>query len=81
MQNLAYLRLKNLTFGYTLPEKALKAMHVHDLRVYFSGENLWYWSPLRSKYVDPEFLAMASDKNGTSYAMYKTFSFGITVKF
>lgn len=81
LQNLAYIRLKNLTLGYTLPEKALSAMHMKDLRIYFSGENLWYWSPLHSKYVDPEFLTMDSDKNGKSYAMYKTFSFGITLKF
>ena len=44
LQNAAYLRLKNLTLGYTLP---IKAKSVQRARVYFSGENLWYWSPMK----------------------------------
>lgn len=81
LQNLAYLRLKNLTIGYTVPQKALAKAGISNLRVYFSGENLWYTSPLHSKYVDPEFLAVASDKNGNTYSFYKTFSFGVTLDF
>lgn len=81
LQNLAYLRLKNLTIGYTVPKKVLAKAGISNLRVYFSGENLWYTSPLRSKYVDPEFLAIASDKNGDTYSFYKTFSFGVTLDF
>ena len=83
MQNLAYLRLKNLTFGYTLPEKLTMKANISRLRVYFSGENLWYTSPVKkhNKYVDPELLAIASNKNGDTYSFYKTFSFGVTVTF
>ena len=81
LQNLAYLRLKNLTVGYTIPQKALRKAGISNLRVYFSGENLWYTSPLHSKYVDPELLAIASDKNGDTYSFYKTFSFGVTLEF
>ena len=81
LQNLAYLRLKNLTIGYTIPQKALRKAGISNLRVYFSGENLWYTSPLHSKYVDPELLAVASDKNGDTYSFYKTFSFGVTLEF
>lgn len=81
LQNLAYLRLKNLTLGYTIPQKALRKAGISNLRVYFSGENLWYWSPLHSRYVDPELLAVASDKNGNTYSFYKTFSFGVTLEF
>lgn len=81
LQNLAYLRLKNLTVGYTIPQKALRKAGISNLRVYFSGENLWYTSPLHSKYVDPELLAIASDKNGDTYSFYKTFSFGVTFEF
>lgn len=81
IQNLAYLRLKNLTVGYTIPPKAVRKAGISNLRVYFSGENLWYCSPLHSKYVDPELLAIASDKNGDTYSFYKTFSFGVTLEF
>lgn len=83
LQNLAYLRLKNLTLGYTLPEKLTMKAKISKLRVYFSGENLWYTSPVKkhNKYVDPELLAIASNKNGDTYSFYKTFSFGVTVTF
>ncbi|MCS3283257.1 hypothetical protein NXV73_12890 [Bacteroides salyersiae] len=39
IQNVAYLRLKNLTVGYTLP--VLKK-YLQQIRIYFTGENLAY---------------------------------------
>lgn len=55
LQNIGYLRLKNLTFGYTLPGKLTKKIDVSKARVYFSGENLFYFAPgLHSNYIDPE---------------------------
>ncbi len=82
LQNLAYLRLKNLTIGYTLPDKWMSKAGISKLRVYFSGENLWYASPLKkyNKYIDPEFLRMGGTV-GNAYSMCKTFSFGVTLEF
>ncbi len=82
LQNLAYLRLKNLTVGYTLPDKWMSKVGISKLRVYFSGENLWYASPLKkiNKYIDPEFLRMGGAE-GNAYSMCKTFSFGLTLEF
>lgn len=55
IQNIAYCRVKNVTFGYTLPSKILDRIKMKDLRIYFTGENLGYLAPgLHSKYVDPE---------------------------
>ena len=56
LQNLRYLRLKNLTVGYTIPVKLTGKVHLDKVRFYFSGENLTYWSPLKkiTKYIDPE---------------------------
>ena len=60
---------------------------MEKVRVYFSGENLCYWSPMKknTKYIDPE---AAFDRNGgdgvMSNAFYpwsKTFMFGIDVTF
>ncbi len=84
LQNLAYIRLKNLSFGYSLPEKVLSKIKLAGVRFYFSGENLWYGSPLKkvNKYVDPEHLAGGGNSsNADSYSFYKTYSFGVTVKF
>lgn len=84
LQNAAYLRLKNLTVGYTLPLK--KNNILQSLRIYFTGENLWYTSPLKkySKTVDPEMATASASYNsgsGVGYGFSKTFSFGIDIKF
>ena len=42
LQNAAYIRLKNITLGYTLPLKPNKA--VEKVRFYVTGENLWLWT-------------------------------------
>lgn len=72
LQNIRYLRLKNLTIGYTLPQKWTRAIHVDKVRFFFSGENLAYWSPLKkyTKYLDPE-SAYRRDTGKTSTGMYK----------
>ena len=56
LQNLRYLRLKNLTVGYTIPAKVTGRAGLDKVRIYFSGENLACWSPLKkiTKYIDPE---------------------------
>ena len=83
LQNIGYLRLKNLTVGYTLPKKWVQKAGLGSVRVYFSGENLWYWSPMKKHdaYMDPE-NAMAE---GSSWVYYypwqKSFSLGIDIDF
>ena len=79
LQNLAYLRLKNLSIGYTFPEKWMSKAKISRMRVYFSGENLWYWSALHSKYLDPE-MAIANSQSNT-YSFCKTFAFGLSLEF
>lgn len=88
LQNVSYLRLKNITFGYTVP---FKNAFISSCRFYFSGENLFYWSPFKkvTKYVDPE-LAVASGTyitskmsgtTGTGYTMPLTLTFGLNINF
>ena len=78
LQNIGYLRLKNLTFGYTLPQKITKKASISKLRFYFSGENLFYFAPgLHGKYVDPE-MAMTGG-NLRLYPWQKSFFFGIDI--
>ncbi len=86
LQNLRYLRLKNVSVGYTLPKKVSSLAGLEKVRVYFSGENLAYWSPLKriTRYVDPEAAANLvngdDDPNG-NYPWSKTFMFGIDITF
>lgn len=46
LQNVAYIRLKNIQLGYNLPNSIVSAVKMKNARVYVSGENLWGWSPL-----------------------------------
>ena len=46
LQNVAYIRLKNLQFGYNIPQQIISKAKIQNLRVYFSAENIWAWSPL-----------------------------------
>lgn len=79
LQNLAYCRLKNLTVGYTLPTSLTRKAKIDKVRLYFSGENLFTLTKLKSDYLDPE--QMTVDSNGRVYPYSKTFSFGIDVTF
>ena len=84
LQNLRYLRFKNLTIGYTVPSSLTKKIGVDLVRVYFSGENLCYWSPLKkhTKYIDPEGAFSRSDVyNNAFYPWQKTYMFGIDITF
>ena len=84
LQNVRYLRLKNLTIGYTLPKNVSKVVGLSSARVYFTGENLQYWSPLKkhSIYVDPEgALNRDGSYNRMFYPWQKSFMFGIDIKF
>lgn len=85
LQNLRYLRLKNLTVGYTLPANLTKKASIDMVRFYFSGENLCFWSPIKknSKYVDPEAVIDRSNDvyQNAYYPWAKTFMFGIDITF
>lgn len=84
IQNLRYLRFKNLTVGYTIPTNLTKKIHIDKIRVYFTGENLCYWSPLKkhTKYLDPEAaFSRDGDGNGGFYPWPKTYMFGLDIAF
>ena len=72
-----HLRLKSLTFGYTLPRRWMRKLLVDNARVYFSGSNLLTWA--KWKHYDPE-----TPVNGEVFCEtppMRTFSFGIQLSF
>lgn len=73
----SYLRLKNLTFGYSLPENACRKIHLKSLRLYLEGTNLF----TLTKYTgfDPE-VGTDSIDWGT-YPITRTVSLGLDIKF
>lgn len=79
LQNAAYMRLKNLQLGYTLPKSLVSKIGLQNLRVYVSGENLLTITSLE-KVIDPE-LAGYGWQGGMSYPLSRTYSFGLSVNF
>ena len=81
LQNIGYCRLKNLTVGYTLPEKLTKRVEIESVRIYFSGENLAYYSPgFHCDYIDPE-QASHVGKRAPIYPWQKSYMLGIDINF
>lgn len=79
MQNAAYLRMKNITVGYTLPSRWLRNSGLSSVRFYFSGENLFERSKIKVA-LDPE--SISHDwPPGAIYPFQRTYSFGVNVKF
>ena len=78
---MAYLRLKNLTFGYTLPQHLTRKIYLEKVRVYFSGENLFELINNTNGAFDPEINtgdgSMSNGVFGRTDPMYRTISFGI----
>ena len=68
-----YLKLRNLTIGYTLPKNISRKIYAENLRVYFSGENLWTITSFPG--LDPEM------RSGEGYATMRQLSFGLNVTF
>lgn len=76
LQNAAYVRLKNLTVGYTLPKCLLEKTPIERIRFYYSGENLFLISGLYDGYkVDPENLGFQY------YPLQRHHSIGVNITF
>ena len=86
--NMAYLRCKTLTLGYTIPRAMTQKAYINNLRVYVTAENLFDFNKLKDVPVDPETgittgsnaagVEQTDPRNfGRSYPYQRTLSFGI----
>jgi TonB-linked SusC/RagA family outer membrane protein len=73
--NAAYLRLKNLQIGYSLPEAFISRARISRARIYFSGFDLWEKHDVKGGW-DPEAAA-----NGFNYPFQRLYSFGVDLTF
>ncbi|KAA6334574.1 TonB-dependent receptor SusC [termite gut metagenome] len=76
VKNAAYVRLKNLQVGYTIPRRALAKVPISNLRLYFSADNVFTVSDFWKQY-DVE----APVGNGSFYPILRNISFGVDLKF
>lgn len=90
MLDVSYIRLKNILFGYNLPQKWVQKIHLSRASIFFSGENLWDWSPMY-KYIKGslDVLGLGTDPenhdttagSGGCYPIMASYSFGINLTF
>ncbi|MGM9699611.1 MAG: SusC/RagA family TonB-linked outer membrane protein [Prevotella sp.] len=85
VEDASFLRLQNVTVGYTLPKKWMKSVFLESVRIYFTGYNLFCFTGYDG--YDPE-VDTSSKRNpmcpGIDYAAYpksRTFVGGINVTF
>lgn len=90
--NAGYVRLKNITLGYTLPAVLTQRVRIDRLRIYVTGENLVEWSEV-ADYFDPEAISDIDVKfnpgtnpgrttgKGYAYPFQRRYAFGVQLDF
>jgi len=85
--NMAYLRMKNITLGYTLPAAIAGRLKMNKARIYVNAENLLTFDKLGDVPIDPEIdfsqTQLTNDRAGFGrvYPYRKTISAGIQITF
>ncbi|MDD7885451.1 TonB-dependent receptor [Flavivirga sp. 57AJ16] len=79
LRDASFLRIKNITLGYSLPSDVIQKVGMQRLRLYMSAEN--YFTFKSSEYVgfDPEITT--GQNNGLNYPIMKRLTFGININF
>lgn len=79
----SYLRLKNITFSYNLPQNFLKKINVQSAMLFVSGSNIWTVTQWPG--IDPELISSFTTSqmtlNEDPYPLSKTFTLGVKVEF
>ncbi|RYY28641.1 MAG: TonB-dependent receptor [Sphingobacteriaceae bacterium] len=78
----AYLRLNNLTLGYTIPAALLKRANISRLRVYVTSQNLFVLK--RYSGSSPELFntnVLEAGIDATNYPVTRTLAFGVNLQF
>lgn len=79
----SFIRLRSLTFSYTVPPKYLSKFYIKGLRAYFQGDNLFVltkytgWDPETNNSMNPHTFGVAT----LGVPQPRTFSFGVNLSF
>jgi hypothetical protein len=71
-QDASYVRLRNATLAYTLPNKWSEKIGLSRVKIYVAGDNLW---------TDTKYLSYSPEEEADAYPETKNYSFGINIKF
>lgn len=76
LQNAGYIRLKNITLSYDLPQPLMQRIGVGNAQVFVTGMNLWEYTKMR-KPLDPETIQSAA----IEYPMQRIGTVGLNLNF
>jgi hypothetical protein len=70
--DMSYLRIKNITLGYSLPQSLIRRVNINKCRIYASIENFFTFDNLRGLPIDPEEISGYSMWNTSNYNLGRT---------
>ncbi len=74
----SYLNFQSFTIGYSFPKKWVKVLGLRKIRIYATGENLWFWSARKG--LDPRYSYQVTTVNDT-YTPARTIMGGLQLTF
>ncbi len=82
----SYLKLRNVTLAYQLPEKLIKDTNINSIKFSLTASNFLLWTPGENAYIDPETTSFGNDisaKFGEFRAnpTNETFTFALNINF
>lgn len=84
IEDASYLRIKNISLGYTFPRKWLKKVQIDYLRLYVNIQNLWTWTSYKG--YDPEvgalnYNVLLRGVDDARYPSQRIYTFGLNFNF
>ncbi|MCK5814826.1 MAG: SusC/RagA family TonB-linked outer membrane protein, partial [Flavobacteriaceae bacterium] len=82
----SYLKLRNVTLAYELPNDIVKRLNVSKIRFSLTGSNFLLWTPVENAYIDPETTTFGNDV-GAKFGEFRanptneTFTFALNINF
>ncbi|MBL7696934.1 MAG: TonB-dependent receptor [Chitinophagaceae bacterium] len=77
VQNAAYIRLKNIQIGYTIPARITRTVKIQKARIFFSGQDIWEKSKMWYEYFDAE----NPNNAAYNYPFFRSYAAGLNVTF
>lgn len=75
-----YIKLRDVTIGYTFPKAWMNKFYVENLRLSLQIQNLWYWAA-NKRNLDPEVWSGTSLSPSRGYHIPPTYTIGISANF
>ena len=79
-----FLRIRNISLGYTLPKKFCKTIGIEGLRISANVQNLWTFDKYPGYSVEANYEGNSATNNGVDFGGYpisRTFTFGLNFNF